>query len=64
MTPRSYSARDACDVGFVTWVLPKDDLDAYVADLSTKIVENVPISVKSPIKWSTSFKGSHIMVMP
>ena len=37
MTLSGYSARGSCDVGFVTWALPKDDLDTYVADLPTKL---------------------------
>jgi len=47
MTARRYSAHEACEMGFVNRVIPKNELDAYVSDVARKIVVNAPISVKN-----------------
>lgn len=50
ITARRYSADEACAIGFVNRVLPKNKLDGYVRDLARKIVVNAPISVKNSKK--------------
>jgi enoyl-CoA hydratase/carnithine racemase len=57
MTARRYSAREACEMGFVTRVLPKNELDAYVADMAAKIVENAPISVRNSKEMVNLIQG-------
>jgi enoyl-CoA hydratase/carnithine racemase len=47
ITARRYSADEACAIGFVNRVLPKNKLEDYVKDLTRKIVVNAPISVKN-----------------
>ena len=50
VTARRYSADEACAIGFVNRVLPKNKLEGYVGDLARKIAVNAPLSVKNSKK--------------
>ena len=65
MTARRYSARNACDMGFLARALPKDDLDAYVTDPGLKdFGKRTDFCENLQRNGATSFRGSHLMVMP
>ncbi len=50
MTSRRYTAREACEMGFLNWVLPKGELESYVREMAAKIAVNAPITVKNSKK--------------
>ncbi len=57
MTARRYSADEACAMGFVNRVLPKDKLESYVSELAAKIVVNAPLSVKNSKQMVNLIEG-------
>lgn len=46
-TARKFTAAEMKEIGFVNRIVPKAELDAYVADYTRRIVENAPLTIKA-----------------
>jgi enoyl-CoA hydratase len=46
-TARKFTAEEMKEIGFVNRIVPKAELDAYVADYTRRIVENAPLTIKA-----------------
>ena len=55
---RHYGAGEACDMGLVNRVLPKQELAAFVGEMAERIAANAPLTVRS-VKCTARELGKH-----